>query len=128
MMTKRKKNQKAASLQVIVTINEGLADVLLKSPGVAVTLYDYDVEGMDEDALGLGRDPDGQLCAIGQWNPAEEIAVPQSWPATKQVRQASYCRTWKCPDCGRRVEHSYEAMAEVGSPICPRCDTEMELQ
>jgi hypothetical protein len=127
-MTRRKKNQKAASPQVIVTINEGLADVLLKSPGVAVTLYDYDVEGMDKNAPDLGRDPDGQLCTIRQWDPAEEVAGPQNWPDTKQAHLASYCRTWKCPDCGRRVEHSYEALAQVGSPICTRCDTEMELQ
>ena len=36
-------------------------------------------------------------------------------------------RTWVCPGCGRTLEHSYEALAEVGNPICPRCDLGCDL-
>ena len=42
-MAKRKKNQSPPGLQVIVTISGGVGDVLFKSPGVALALYDYDV-------------------------------------------------------------------------------------
>ena len=35
---------------------------------------------------------------------------------------------WKCPDCGKRILHSYFALTEVGNPICDGCDVEMELE
>jgi hypothetical protein len=126
-MEMKANNQKPPSLQVIVTISGGVGDVLFKSPGVAIALYDYDVEGSDENEPSVSRDPDGQLCTVREWEPAEEVVGPENWPIIKGARQGSYCRTWKCPDCGRTVEHSYEALAEVGTPICTDCDTEMEL-
>lgn len=126
-MLKSTKAKKPPSLQVIVTVSGGVADVLFKSAGVAVALYDYDVEGSDENEPGVSRDPDGHLCSIREWNPSEEIVGSEDWPIIKMAREVSYGRKWKCPDCGRTVEHSYEALAEVGSPICPHCDIEMEL-
>jgi len=36
-------------------------------PGVAVEIYDYDVEGCDEDRL--GKDKDGNECMIAVWEP-----------------------------------------------------------
>jgi hypothetical protein len=36
-------------------------------------------------------------------------------------------RTWKCPDCGKTVEISYDRLAEHGTPVC-ECDCDMELQ
>jgi hypothetical protein len=126
-MAKSKKNQSPPNLQVIVTISGGVGDVLFKSPGVALALYDYDVDGADENEPGVSRDPDGQLCCIREFDPSEEMVGSENWPVIKKAREASYCRTWKCPDCGRTIEHSYEALAEVGSPICSECDTEMEL-
>ena len=126
-MPKRKKSQEPPSLQVIVTISGGVGDVLYKSAGVAFALYDYDVEGSDENEPGVSRDPDGQLCCIREWGPSEEIVGSENWPIIKKARAGSYCRTWKCPDCGRTVKHTYEALAEVGMPICSDCDTEMEL-
>ena len=41
-------------------------------------------------------------------------------------------RTWKCPGCSRTIQHSYEALVDVGIPICgaPGCsneDGEMEM-
>ena len=126
-MTKKAKSPKPPSLQVIVTISGGVGDVLFKSQGVALALYDYDVEGSDQNEPGISRDPDGQLCCIREWEPSEETAGSENWPIIRKARQASYCRAWKCPDCGRTVEHSYEALAEVGTPICTECDSEMEL-
>jgi hypothetical protein len=122
-----KKIQKLPSLQVIVTISGGVGDVLFKSAGVALALYDYDVEGSDANEPGVSRDPDGQLCCMREWDPSEEIVGSENWPIIKKAREASYCRTWKCPDCGETIEHSYEALAEVGTPICSNCDTEMEM-
>ena len=67
------KEAKCTSLQVIVTVSGGVADVLFKSPGIALALYDYDVEGSDANEPGVSRDPDGQLCCIREWDPSEEI-------------------------------------------------------
>lgn len=43
------------------------------------------------------------------------------------IDQVCHSRVWTCPECGRTIEHSYEALAEVGMPICEDCDCEMEL-
>jgi len=40
---------------------------------------------------------------------------------------SEYTRKWKCPECGTIVEHSYEALADVGMPLCRECDEEMGL-
>ena len=127
-MPHRKRNQKPPCLQVIMTISGGVGDLLFKSPGVAVAIYDYDVEGSDENEPGVTRDPDGQLCCVREWEPSEQVTGSENWPVIKRAREASYFRTWKCPGCGRTIEHSYEALAEVGSPICPDCDIELEMQ
>lgn len=37
-------------------------------------------------------------------------------------------RTWKCPDCGKTTEISYDRLAEHGGPVCDKCDCDMELQ
>lgn len=34
---------------------------------------------------------------------------------------------WTCPECGHKIMHSYGALADVGNPICEKCDTDMEL-
>ena len=73
------------------------------------------------------------VCNNDGWVPVpagqipEPVAGPTNGPAVKQASQVRYCRTWKCPDCGQTVEHSYVALAEVGTPICPGCDEETEL-
>ena len=34
--------------------------------------------------------------------------------------------TWVCPECGRRTYHDYEALVDVGDPVCNSpCDTDM---
>jgi hypothetical protein len=37
-------------------------------------------------------------------------------------------RTWKCPDCGKTTDISYDWLANHGGPICEKCDCDMELQ
>jgi hypothetical protein len=37
-------------------------------------------------------------------------------------------RTWKCPDCGKTTEISYDWLIEHGGPACDKCDCDMELQ
>ena len=39
----------------------------------------------------------------------------------------SYSRKWKCPDCGKVVDCSYENLAEVGTSYCSDCDIEMQM-
>ena len=36
-------------------------------------------------------------------------------------------RKWECPDCGKTIDHSYEALVDVGTPICGDCDVDMEM-
>ena len=114
-------------LHVIVTVSGGVADVLLKPRGVALAIYDYDVEGADGNGPGVSKDPDGQACCISEWAPSEEIVGCEHWPVVRKAREGRYSRTWKCADCGRSVECSYEDIADVGPPICPDYDLEMHL-
>jgi len=57
-------------LQVILAVSGGVAEVLRKPRGVAVTLYDYDVE---DGGGGLSRDPVGKTCRLFQWQADEEV-------------------------------------------------------
>ena len=59
------------ALQVILAVSGGVAEVLRKPRGVAVTLYDYDVEDGGE---GLSRDPVGKACRLFKWRGDEEVA------------------------------------------------------
>ena len=112
---------------MIVTVRGGVADVFFKPQGVAVTLYDYDVEGSDENDSGISKDPDGWPCSIRQWETFEEIVGSERWPIVKKARVCSSSRAWKCPDCGRQISCSYEELAEAGTPICTDCDKEMDM-
>ena len=127
-MPRGKRNQKPPCLQVIITVSGGVADVLCKPPGIAVAIYDYDVEGSDEGDPGVSKDPDHQLCCVRTWEPSDEVAGCQHWPIIRKAREGSYSRSWKCPQCGSKAHCSYEDLAESGSPICPDCDIEMEMQ
>ncbi|KKN73512.1 hypothetical protein LCGC14_0399540 [marine sediment metagenome] len=35
---------------------------------------------------------------------------------------------WRCEECGTTIERSYAEMADGGSPVCPKCDADMEYQ
>jgi rubrerythrin len=45
----------------------------------------------------------------------------------KVVKMDKVYAIWVCPECNLTVKHSYSALAEVGNPICPDCDADMEL-
>ena len=126
-MRKTTRRRRPPCLQVIVTVRGGVADVLFKSRGVAVALHDYDVQGSDEGDPGIARDPDGRLCCIREWEPTRQVASNEDWPVVRKALEGVYSRPWKCPDCGRLIDCSYEELAEAGPPICPDCDTGTEL-
>lgn len=116
--------------RIIITVSGGVADVLFKPHGIAVTILDYDVEGEPETGGRLTKDPDGQLYSAGEWPAAELVIGNKHWPLVKNARcsvTAASSRKWKCPDCRRIVSRSYDELAEAGSPYCPDCEAEMEL-
>ena len=112
---------------VILTVSGGVAYVLAKPKGVAVVLYDYDVEGSDEGEPNVSRDPDGQLCSITEWTAMEEIVGKDHWLAIQAAMEAGYSRLWHCPDCCRTARVAYEELAEIGTPICTDCDRPMDV-
>ena len=62
------------------------------------------------------------------WEATGKAPMPGS-PAqpTKRGFQLAKARNWSCPGCQRTVSHPYEALAEVGVPVCGDCDIDMEL-
>lgn len=120
--------RKQQDIQVILTINSGVGELLFKPLGVEVTLYDYDVEGSDSKSPGLVRDPDGRRCFITKWSPSQSVLDNGNWPEIKRAANGAYSRSWLCNKCNRRIELTYEELAEAGVPICADCDSEMEIQ
>jgi hypothetical protein len=117
---------KPSSRQVIITVGGGCADVLFKPAGIAVTLFDYDVNGVEKTA----KDPDGERCIVGHWDARLKVISNEHWPIIQQAKTDITCRCtrqWKCPSCGRLIDLSYEDLAETGSPMCSDCDLEMEM-
>lgn len=43
------------------------------------------------------------------------------------ITKYQYTRKWKCYDCGRVVECSYDHLVDVGNPVCPDCDADMNV-
>ena len=127
-MAKRAEDSKPRPLRVILSVRGGVADILLKPRGIEVVVFDYDVDGDDDPCL--AEDPDGHPCRLVEWPSDQRLVENEHWPIVAQavgsVGQA-IIHTWQCPGCGRRIEQSYAALAEVGTPICPGCDEEMEL-
>jgi len=114
---------------VIITVSGGVANVMYKPRGLAISIFDYDVEGSDEGES-LSKDPDGQRCTIAEWPESEIVVGNKHWPLVKNASRnlaTSSSRKWKCPDCRRIISCSYETLAEAGSPYCPDCEAEMEL-
>ena len=122
-----KDKEKPPCLQVILTVSGGVADLLCKPPGVAVSIYDYDLEGSDADGKGVSRDSDGTPCCISEWGASQEVVGNTGWPIIKQALEGTYSRTWRCPKCGRKVGCSYDDLAETGNPFCITCDEEMVM-
>lgn len=116
-----------AGLPVIIAVASGMVEVLFKPAGVELTLFDYDVEGIED---GLSRDIDGNDCLIRLWPTSQRVTENRHWPMIRHAMRASHranARLWRCPDCNRTVSVTYEGLAESGSPYCPDCDTEMSL-
>jgi hypothetical protein len=76
------------------------------------TVYDLDCKILEEPEdyeNGSGKDQGTILCR------EDEFSVPD-------IRDM----IWVCPDCKRVVLHDYDALCEVGTPICGDCDCDME--
>lgn len=102
--------------------------MMCKPKGVVVSVFDYDVDGMNPHDSRISRDPDGEACCINEWPAADAVHQDGHWPIVKTaigVAGQRYTRCWKCPECGRTVNCSYDNLAEAGSPFCSECDREM---
>ena len=120
------KDQQDSDLCVILSVSGGVADVMFKPTGIAVTIFDYDADGVDDP----GKDPDGENCIIGTWLSEQEVVGKKHWPIIRQARQNATCRCtrkWQCPSCGNITEHAYEEIVEVGRPYCRHCEIEMMM-
>lgn len=125
-MAKRTKKKNNPGSQIIIMVSGGVADLIFKPVGVAVTLLDYDVDGVEKTA----KDPDGERCIVSHWNARRKVVSNEHWPIIQQAKRDVTCRCtrqWKCPSCSRLIEVSYEELVEAGSPICTDCDLEMEI-
>ena len=129
-MAKRIARKTRAPCQVIVSVSGGVADVLFKPRGISLSIFDYDVDGVDPAEGNLSKDPDGKACCISQWPPEELVVSNKHWP---MIRTASgrvdrlEARNWRCPTCQRRARCSYDQLADAGTPYCPDCDRPMQM-
>jgi hypothetical protein len=62
------------SLRVIISVTNGVADVVAKPKGIAVSIFDYDVEGAEPSDARLSKDSDGHACFVSEW-PAPEVVT-----------------------------------------------------
>jgi hypothetical protein len=112
--------------RVIISVSGGVASLIFKPAGVAVTLFDYDVDGVEN----VSKDPDGERCIVGHWDSRRKVITNKHWPAIKQSRHDVTCRCsrrWLCPSCNHTINCSYEQIVEIGTPHCPHCETEMTM-
>jgi len=73
---------------VIISVSGGVADVVSKPLGVAITLFDYDVDGVEN----VSKDFDGEKCVIGHWDSRRKVLSNEHWPVIKQSRHDTTCR------------------------------------
>ena len=66
---------------VVISVSGGVADVIFKPKGVAVSIFDYDVQGQEQ----LGKDPDGQDCCISEWRASKQVIGNRHWPIIRQA-------------------------------------------
>lgn len=69
--------------RVIISVSGGVADVVSKH-GVAVTLFDYDVDGVEN----VSKDPDGEKCIVSHWDAQKIVVNPQN-PKSKNYEKGS---------------------------------------
>ncbi len=112
--------------RVIVSVSGGCADVIFKPLGVAVTLFDYDVDGVDK----ANTDPDGEQCTVAHWDTRRKIISCEHWPIIQYASHDATCRCtrrWTCASCNHTTDCSYEQIVEIGTPHCPNCEIEMTM-
>ena len=71
------------------------------------------------EILDLGR---GEVLGLGKGDVRQP---PHVTGPSQDPGQVAF--PWKCTECGGVVDHSYAALADVGTPICSKCDCDMEL-
>ena len=114
------------SPQVIISVSGGVADVICKPIGVAISIFDYDVDGGEK----VSKDPDGERCVISNWASQEKVISNERWPIIRQAKHDVTChctKQWKCPSCGNIIKCSYEQIVQIGTPHCPQCEIEMTM-
>jgi hypothetical protein len=129
-MAKRTARKTSACSQVIVSVSGGVADVLFKPRGVSLSIFDYDMDGVDAAAGNLSKDADGKACCISEWPAEESVICNKHWPMIRTVSgrvDRVDARNWRCPTCQRRARCSYDDLAEAGTPHCPDCDRPMQM-
>ena len=112
--------------RVIISVSGGVVDLIFKPTGVAVTLFDYDVDGVEK----VSKDPDDHKCIVGHWDSRRMIISNEHWPIIEQSRHDITCRCtkrWQCPSCNHTYNCSYEQIVEIGTPHCPHCEIEMTM-
>jgi len=50
--------------QAIISVRSGVVEVISKPAGVAVVLFDYDIDGTEN----ISKDSDGERCIISHWD------------------------------------------------------------
>jgi len=74
---------------VVVSIASGVASVIHKPRGVSLTVVDYDVEGADEHAPSITKDPSGKACRFLVWASAEAVDDGEDRPVVDQAIRAA---------------------------------------
>ncbi len=100
--------------------------MVLKPSGMAVTLFDYDVDCVEN----VSKDPDSERCIVGHWDTRRKVISHEHWPIISQARHDASCRCirrWQCPSCNKTSDCSYEQIVEIGTPHCPHCEIEMTM-
>ncbi|MCK4374767.1 MAG: hypothetical protein KAX19_05535 [Candidatus Brocadiae bacterium] len=74
---------------VVVSIASGVASVIHKPRGVSLAIVDYDVDGADEDAPSVTKDPDGKACRLLAWASSEAVDDCEERPVVEQAVRAA---------------------------------------
>ena len=77
------------------------------------------------ETLQLGLDDEGGV--YGPTSAIEQLRAAVAMADPVQADPPPDGRLWVCPDCHYEDKWRYEELAGRGSPVCPQCDTDMEL-
>jgi len=59
-------------------------------------------------------------CTEG-WNDKCQIEHVRTVPTIEDM-------AWVCPECGHEIVHDYDALIDVGEPVCSACDNDIDMQ